>query len=106
MIFSGTAIREDLNNPGNVDAAAGFPPITTYFPGTYTDCQAVQACADATALNPGQQYLSFDLHYLKSTAQWECVSYLQPQTCASYFTVADSNVGADYGYSVPAVGCS
>jgi hypothetical protein len=59
MIFSGTAIREDLNNPDNVDAAAGFPPITTYFPGTYTDCQAVQACADATALNPGQQYLSF-----------------------------------------------
>ncbi|KAK5019303.1 hypothetical protein LTR16_000671 [Cryomyces antarcticus] len=35
---SGAGVVEDPNNPGNLDANHGYPPVTHYFPNTYTDC--------------------------------------------------------------------
>jgi len=54
QIFSYVDVTEDPNNPGNTDANSGFPTLTNYFPRTYIDYQAVQACSDKTALKSGQ----------------------------------------------------
>jgi hypothetical protein len=105
QIFQGVGAVEIDNNPGNVNANQGYPPFTTYFDGSYTDCRAVKACADATALHPRQQYLSFDLHYLIASKQWECVSSLQPQLCPQYYSQVNADVSVVYGYSVAVVGC-
>ena len=91
--FQGTGLRE---NPSNVDASS--VPDTTYFPGTYDACQAVQACMDFIYNVPNNDF-SFDVHYLIGTQRWECIGYFTGFDQGEAFNVVDSNVGAVYGYS-------
>jgi hypothetical protein len=88
--FSGTGVTLDPNNPGNNYNS----PITLSYGGTR--CEAANHCANVGAT---ANYYSFDLHYLKSQQQWQCVLYFEGNKDTAYFDVEDSNVGEVYGYT-------
>jgi hypothetical protein len=94
--FYGQGLRENTKNPGNV----GLPALTQTYSGTLLECDAAQKCATygKTRPNTGGGYYSFDLHFLQSTGAWECSLYWEPNTVASYFNVADTDIVAGYGY--------
>jgi hypothetical protein len=99
VYYSGSGFTENTNNPGN-DEPESLPPITTTYPGTTDPCTAIQACAQSSS-NDLLSYYSFDLHYLASTQEWECVSYFDPNTAPSYYNVPNPDVMIAYGYSLP-----
>ena len=104
MVFHGTGVRENANNPGNFFA----PPQTTQLPvNSDTSCSAVNdtvsqcaAYAEAMFYALGNDYDSFDVHFLIAQSAWECVVYYDYQTSTAYFNVPDSNIDIVYGYSV------
>jgi len=99
VYYAGSGFTENTNNPGN-DYPDLNPPITTTFPGTTDPCTAIQGCAQNSVHDPGAYY-SFDLHYLASTQEWECVSYYDQNTAPSYYNVSNPDVVIAYGYSIP-----
>ena len=69
---------------------------------TDTDaCSAITDCANMADTGTSYFYRSFDVHYLISSASWECTIYYKSQnsTFAQYFDVANANVGAVYGFA-------
>jgi len=96
--FSGNGVTESPSTPAN---SVKHPAVTYEL--TDTDpCAAVQDCASMADPASGTYYSSFDLHYLESTANWECVVYYSKQTAAAdaqYFNVTNANVGTVYGFS-------
>ncbi len=82
------------------DAPSSYPPATTTFPGSTLGCDAVHSCVVfAAGQNPFPfNYLSMNVYYIISTSTWNCIAYFDPSS-PSDFNIADSDVGASYGYS-------
>lgn len=99
--YSGSGYVASASNVGN-NALPSFPPLKTTFPGSLTDCQAVVACAQ-TAVEAPDNYWSFDLHYLTTSGQWECVQYINGNEDVSAFSVKNTAVSKAYGFSVQGV---
>jgi hypothetical protein len=99
VYYSGSGFTENTTNPGN-DLPNNYPPLTTTYPGTMDPCTAIQTCTQDSYADP-DAYYSFDLHYLASTEEWECVSYFDPNISPSYFNVPNPDILIAYGYSLP-----
>jgi len=88
-------------SPSNYGNNAKTPSVTYEL--TDTDpCAAIQDCANTADPSSGTYYNSFDIHYLESTANWECVVYYGKQNAtadAQFFNVTNANVGTVYGFS-------
>lgn len=94
--FAGTGVTEETNNGGNDDPP--FPPVTTAL-AVSNSCDAVQQCA-AFAAESNNMYESFDVHYLISEKEYECVAYYDASSSPSDFNVQNADVGPVYGYSL------
>ncbi|KAI4226813.1 MAG: hypothetical protein L6R36_002902 [Xanthoria steineri] len=81
----------------------GYWDLSSNYNCTLSACEAVQQCAnDAVSF----AYGSLDLHYLRSTQEWECFYWQYDQESSNGNTAADFNqANADvvvaYGYQVP-----
>jgi len=93
--FAGTGVTETINNPGNDDPET-YPPVTTALAAS-NSCDAVQQCA-AFAANARTVYYSFDVHYLITEKEYECVAYLDRNYDSGAFNVQNADVGPVYGY--------
>lgn len=100
IYYAGQGVTEDPNNPG----ASGHPSKVTELSGNLTACDAIQQCTNLcdTDLDIELSY-SFDVHYLESTDQWECVRYYELNNGPSsqtYFDINNCDVREVYGYNV------
>ncbi|GAB7349532.1 hypothetical protein MBLNU459_g0233t2 [Dothideomycetes sp. NU459] len=99
IYYSGCGYTESAANPGNDDYK--LPPVATMLAGPLSPAAAIERCV-ALAYNDEpnpNQYYAVDVHYLSSVHAWECVQYFDPVLGGDYFTVANADVEAAYGYS-------
>lgn len=99
IYFDGTGVTENTANPGNTGLIT-LAPETFTFPGDLSLCAAAEKCAgQGTLLGLLKLFYSFDLHFVETACEWECVLYSGANTNATYFDVANSTIGAVAGYS-------
>jgi len=97
--YSGSGYTLSPTNGGN--SADGFPPVTTTFAASMTDCQAIAACAQS-AVDQKDNYWSFGL-WREDDEEWTCVMYVNGNDDAAAWSVGDEEVSKAYGFSVHGV---
>ncbi|KAI4103650.1 MAG: hypothetical protein LQ339_004180 [Xanthoria mediterranea] len=108
QFYSGVGFTTDPNctpaNTGSGGRCDYWTGSSTYNC-TLSACDALQQCVnEALRVQDG----SLDLHYLRSTQEWECFTTRYDQEYSDGNTAADFNqpnadVAVAYGYQVPAV---
>jgi hypothetical protein len=96
--YKGSSFTENYNNPGNV-GVSNFPPVVQNYPASQDVCTATTNCAAEASILP-EIYYSFDLYFLTSQNQWECVLFYNGNSDPSYFNVPNSDAAMGYGYII------
>lgn len=94
-IYSGSGFTENPDNPSNTNGN----PFTVTYPCTLPVCEALQRCLNDAVGRPWE-YASVDLHFRKSSQQWECVEYSGYESGEGDFNVKDDDVVVGYGYQM------
>jgi hypothetical protein len=97
--YKGSGFTENHNNPGNPGDNSSSPPVTVNYPATQDICTAATNCASYAITLPETCY-SYDLHFLTSQNQWECVLFYDATNNAGYFNVPNSDVAVGVGYYI------
>lgn len=71
-------------------------PISSTFTGNVSACDAALRCQQAASDNRLRG--SFDLHYLRSSSEWECVTHQESNTDPRAFNVSNTDVVVGYGF--------
>lgn len=110
QFYSGVGFTTDRrcapasDSPGG-SCGFGYWEVVSTYSCTLSACDALQQCANDAVRS---EYGSLDLHYLRSTQEWECFAYQYDQrfsdgNTAADFNQANADVVVAYGYQVPAV---
>lgn len=94
-VFSGILLSDPATYKGN--NYFDSPPVYIALSNSYSACAAATVCADKSWTYLGSYY-SFDLHFFKTSCQWECVSYWNQGSSAD-FKIVSSDALVAYGYS-------